>query len=821
MRGNFFCAEFFFILSHSKPLATHLAALSALFLVVPSKSTFLVIFTFFIFKGLNRMTSRVLRVLTVLCAFVAISTSTTLTPSLLAQTDTSTASRINFDDLTADADKPLFLRYGIFGGHNWNWHDANFTDFQPFPSCCGTFYGFSEANLRWYAGALFETPFQMPQIQNRLGFAMRLSYTDYGVRLSKTEQLLAITRANRAEEVPIEFSKNITLQAIALEPMLTYRPLDALSIYLGIRANYYFNARFSSIERLATDTVNFLLPSGRVSSTRNPIDTTIPSLNPLNLAAVAGLSYEIPLDANGKWMIAPEAFFMFGALPLGALSSPTSSPLVRRVQLSPREGDKTEGPGTWTFNNLRAGLSLRYSPYRTIRPELTPALQETIKQIKKLDSAITVERQQNAKRLQQVDSINKAITAKVAELKKVGISVSITKVVGVDADGREIPNPKLVVEQFRKSLTQPILPTVFFEENSFTLPTRYRRLKAADRGSFKLAELGGKGNLDVYRQILNVIGKRMEENPAAVLFLTGCNANVGPEAGNQKLSEQRAQTISDYLQDVWKIPAKRMIIQKRDLPENPASSADANGAAENRRVDLSSNLPEIFAPVVSDQVARIPNPPTLRFGIEINAGAGLKQWNLEATQFNDDESVTLREFSGTGKYDPQIDWKLDQEPATVPPSGQDMTVQLTMTDINNKNADAPLVSVPVEQINVQKKELDAKGDKRIDVYDILGFAGGMNPSLDEINTKTLNDLKAKLKPDASIFISAYTDNTGDAAQNKDLAKKRADFVAKTLGVSNAKITAVGPTTLHENQSPDGRMYNRLVRVEVQTPISGK
>ncbi len=773
------------------------------------------------------MTSRVLRVLTVLCALVAISTTTTRTPSLFAQTDTSTTSRINFDDLTADADKPLFLRYGIFGGHNWNWHDANFTYFQPFPTCCGTFYGFSEQNLRWYAGALFETPFQMPQIQNRLGLALRLSYTDYGVRLSKTEQLLAITRANRAEEVPIEHSKDITLQAIAFEPMLTYRPLDALSIYLGLRANYYFNGQFSSVERLATDTVNFYdEKTGRVSSTRNSTTgNIIASLNPLNLAAVAGISYEIPLDANGKWMIVPEAFFMFGALPLGALSTPVSptrdtiTNLVRVVQTSP--GTNTRSVGSWTFNNLRAGLSLRYSPYRTIRPELTPALQETIKQIKKLDSAITVERQQNAKRLQQVDSINKAITAKVAELKKVGISVSITKVVGVDADGREIPNPKLVVEQFRKSLTQPILPTVFFEENSFTLPTRYRRLKAADRGSFKLADLGGKGNLDVYRQILNVVGKRMEENPAAVLFLTGCNANVGPEAGNQKLSEQRAQAISDYLQDVWKIPAKRVIIQKRDLPESPANSADANGAAENRRVDISSNLPEIFAPVVSDQIARIPNPPTLRFGIEINAGAGLKQWNVEATQFNDDESVTLKEFSGTNKYDPQLDWKLDQEPATVPPSGQDMTVQLTMTDINNKNADAPLVSVPVEQINVQKKELDAKGDKRIDVYDILGFGGGMNPSVDETNTKTLTDLKAKLKPEANVFISAYTDNTGDAAQNKQLAQKRADFVAKALGTTKAKITAVGPTTIHENQSPDGRMYNRLVRIEVQTPTSGK
>jgi outer membrane protein OmpA-like peptidoglycan-associated protein len=738
-------------------------------------------------------------------------------PLVFAQTDT-TKSNINFDDLTADADKPLFLRYGIFGGNNWNWHDANFTDFANLPTCCGTFYGPTLGTLpRWYAGVLFETPFNMPQLQNRLGLGLRLSYTDYGVRLARTEDLLAQTRSGQAQPVPIEHSKTITLNAIAFEPMLNYRVLDGLTISLGLRANYYFQRGVSYVETMATDTTNFLLPDGRASSTRNRITVdSIPQSNPLNLALIGGISYEIPLDANGKWLIAPEAFFMFGALPLGQLSTPANN-LVRRVQLSPEPGNSETSVGSWTFNNLRAGLSLRYSPYRTIRPELTPALQETIKQIKKLDSAITVERQQNAKRLQQVDSINKAITAKVAELKKVGISVNISKVVGVDASGKEIPNPKLVVEQFRKSLTQPILPAVFFDENSFTPASRYRRLRAADRGTFKLADVGGKGNLDAYRQILNVVGKRMEENPAAVLFLTGCNANVGPEAGNQKLSEQRAQAISDYLQDVWKIPAKRLIIQKRDLPENPSNSADATGAAENRRVEMSSNLPEIFAPLKTDQVARIPNPPTIRFGIEINAGAGLKQWALEASQFNDDESVTLKEFQGTNNNPPEVDWKLDLEPNSVPSSGQDITVQLSMTDINNKTGDAPLVSIPVEQINVQKKELDGKADIKIDVIDVVGFTGGATPQLDEVNTKTLNDLKATLKPNASVFINAYTDNNGDAAQNKQLAQKRAEFVAKTLGVTNAKINAVGPTTIHDNSQPEGRMYNRLVRIEVQTP----
>jgi outer membrane protein OmpA-like peptidoglycan-associated protein/opacity protein-like surface antigen len=773
------------------------------------------------------MTSRLTSFLSVLLAVVVLQGAQTLAPTLLrAQSDTSTTSRINFDDLTADADKPLFLRYGIFGGINWNYHVARFADFEKTLTCCSQNYG-ETVSMLYHAGLLFEAP-----IQNRFGASLRLSYTQMGVDFRRIDQLYAAT-PNGAQDVDIAHENKITLGLLGIEPYLTYRVLDGLTLYAGLRTGLFLQNQFNYIERMAdtdpNNLVNFLLRIDTIRtittplrdsiirpigvSTRNATSGTIPALNQFNLSLMGGISYEIPLNATGTWLLAPEVFFSY------ALTQPANN-LEARTFTSGNTRDSNrviKSVGDWAVNNLRVSLSLRYSPFRTIRPELTPALQETIKQIKKLDSAITVERVQNAKRLQQVDSINKAITVKVAELKKVGISVNISKIVGIDADGREIPKPKLVIEQFRKSITQPLLSAIFFEENSFTFPSRYRRLKAAERGVFKIADVGGKSNLEVYRQLLNVVGKRMEDNAAAVLFLTGCNANVGPEVGNQKLSEQRAQAISDYLQDVWKIPAKRIIIQKRDLPENPANSADANGAAENRRVDMSSNLPEIFAPFKTDQIARIPNPPTIRFGLEINAGAGLKQWNLEVTQFADDESVTLKEFNGTSTYQPEVDWKLDLEPNSVPVSGQDLTVQLGMTDISNKNGDAPLASIPVEQINVQKKELDGKADKRIDLYDIIGFTGGANPVLDEINQKTLTDLKAVLKPNATVVINAYSENVGDAAQNKQLAQKRADVVAKILGVANAKINAIGPTTMHDNQAAEGRIYNRLVRVEVQTP----
>ncbi|MBD1209981.1 MAG: OmpA family protein [Ignavibacteria bacterium] len=748
-------------------------------------------------------------------------------PAPASADTTSSGLGFNFDEMMADADKPLYIRYGLFGGATWSQHLAIFSQFAGVDNTATVFGQIIASSPTYFFGGLVEYP-----IVGRLGVALRASYTAIGTKMFSNERILGVNNT------PINLQHEINISNLALvsgEPYITYRPLDALTLYAGVRLGYMVNDSVKFVERMIDSaSFRFKLDDGSFSTQRNGFVGKIPNVNSLNIGLTGGISYEIPLDPNGKWLAAVEAFYTLGLnqvanrlsarTPKSTFNGVSANNPVETKDLATDRDPLSESwtrdtlAGSWSVNSIRAGVSLRYSPFRTIRPELTPSMQETFKQIKKIDSAIAQERIQNKKRLAQVDSINTAIAKKVEELKKVGISVNITKVVGIDESGKEIPGKaKLIVEQFRKSVTQPILPAIFFDEGSFTIPSKYRRLKAADRGTFKMGDLAGKSNYEIYRHTLNIVGKRMEENPAAVLFVTGCNSNSGSEQGNQKISEQRAQAVSDYLQDVWKVQAKRIIIQKRDLPENPSNSAEPTGAAENRRVDLSSTLPELLAPVVSDVIAKIPNPPTIRFGLEINAGAGLKQWNFETTQFQDDEVATVFQRTGTNTYPTQLDWNLAQEANTVPSSGQDLTVQLSMTDINNKTGDAPLTAIPVEQINVQKKELEGKGDKRIDWFDIIGFTGGANPALDEVNQKTIDAIKAKLKPDAVVTINAYTDNTGDAAQNKQLAQKRAEFIAKSLGTPNAKINAVGPTTLHDNNNPEGRMYNRLVRVELITP----
>jgi outer membrane protein OmpA-like peptidoglycan-associated protein len=762
---------------------------------------------------------------------------------------------ISFDDLTADSDKPLYMRFGVFGAWSFTFHKLDFASTPECQTCLAQSYQLAPLQPNNFGsvwgsaiggGLLTEIP-----ITGRFGASLRVSYyaqsansnltaeslpaTVPGVTFTAREVLQLAQNTVKFDGSPNNTSLpgsiyhrfNPQLGLLFIEPYLTYRVLDPLAIFVGARIGIPVVRRFNYAEVAGRVTnPQTLQESDQPFNYRDAVTGTATSFRnlrngDLSLASVVvmpsvGFSYEFPLNATGTVLAAIEGFYSYGGL--SKINGNGWSRIASSSERLPNGAPLIDSAGgSWFMeHDVRLSLGVKYSPFRTIRPELSPEFQETIRRAKQLETLFVQEREQNVKRMVRVDSINRVISAKVEELKKIGISVNLAKLVGVDADGREIPKPKLTIEQFRTQTVQPLLAQIYFDDNSAVLPSRYRRVRAAERASFKISDFAGKANIEVYRHILNIVGKRMTDNAPSVLFINGCNSGQGTEKDNLKLSEQRAVAISDYLQDVWKIPAKRLIIQKQNVPDKPASGGET-GNAENRRVEMSSNVPEIFDPVRTDQVMRIADPPVLRFGLEINAGAGLKQWDMEINQFVENESVSLKTFSGGAKYEPTVDWKLNEEQSTMPVSNQDLSVQLTMTDVNNKNADAPIQSVPVTQIAVERKEVEGKPDKRIDTYDIIGFDFGTNTvTLDESAQKLLETIKKSLKPNSRITATGYTDTTGDAAKNKALATSRAEFIARALSGS-ARAVGVGPTTVNDNALPEGRAYNRYVRVVVETP----
>ena len=78
-------------------------------------------------------------------------------------------------------------------------------------------------------------------------------------------------------------------------------------------------------------------------------------------------------------------------------------------------------------------------------------------------------------------------------------------------------------------------------------------------------------------------------------------------------------------------------------------------------------------------------------------------------------------------------------------------------------------------------------------FDNVNFKIGSATELEPGSEGQIQNLASILKayPDAKIKIGGYTDMTGDAAQNKDLSQKRADFIKSELGKLGVAAQVVG------------------------------
>ena len=223
--------------------------------------------------------------------------------------------------------------------------------------------------------------------------------------------------------------------------------------------------------------------------------------------------------------------------------------------------------------------------------------------------------------------------------------------VGVQ-DGEEVDAVQMSVEEFLENRTVPVLPYVFFADNSSNIPARYHRLSDSEMEAFDPNDLHHVGVLEGHHHLLNVIGHRMRLDPGETITLVGCNSGVGAEEGNRGLSEERAKSVRDYLNDVWDIDESRMKIVARDLPETPSNQEVQDGIEENRRVEIVSSGSSILAPVATTDTLRVTNPPSLRFYPGTTTDRPVEAWTIIASQDGRD----LKTFSGSGAPPRTVDW---------------------------------------------------------------------------------------------------------------------------------------------------------------------
>ncbi len=411
------------------------------------------------------------------------------------------------------------------------------------------------------------------------------------------------------------------------------------------------------------------------------------------------------------------------------------------------------------------------------------------------------------------DSIRRSLAKELTETKKKVFVASVTAITGAQEDGKDLGAVKeLRVEQFSMTSSKPLLPIIFFNDNSSVLPDRYKRIRSSDRENFALPSNPNASTLEVYATVLNIIGKRLIQNPTAKLVLTGCNADAGDEKGNTKLSAARAEAVSGYLQDVWKIQGKRIDVRQRNLPERSSAAVTPNGMAENRRVEIASETPEILAPMTYEYTGKIAAPSALNFALEITTGVGLKQWEFEIQQLSGAAGTTLKDTSGGAIYPQRLTWRLNDEPATIPTSNDPIAARLSAYDVNNaQSPDAPVISLPVKQYTLEQKRREGRPDIIIRNIELLAGTSSsdaqtMSTSAKDVAAKFASTLPAQAK------LSAAFSHTKNESGTPSWASAMGEAIKLP-----ANALRSGKTVTFDTTFPEARFYARSLNVRVETP----
>ena len=674
--------------------------------------------------------------------------------------------------------------YGIFGDFSLNEHSANFQGLPGVPSCCPRYETGNGT------GPAFGGIYQLP-LTELFDLELRAAYRSLSGTLSATE---ATTVLHNGVPAQGSFQHTLTtgLSTVGIEPMVGMKIIGDLHLNLGLGAGILLSKTYAQHEEIVQPDGGgtFLDSNGNDthSRIRNNLSGTIPNASALQLAALGGISYPLPLTASHTAFLVPEFLYSFGLT-------------------------KIASDLTWNVNSLRFGLALMFSPAAPAIKERQEKI-DTIRLIRKGVVAETIVRGKEERTEEPnerdgisylTENIHRTDTLLVPKPTTTNATISA---VGVTANGEELPVVRMTVEEFSSTIMTPMLHYIFFDENSSEIPGRYKRLSNVD--TFTIRHIHSPEKLETYHHILNIVGRRLTDNPSSTITLTGCNEDIRKEKGNLELSRKRAESVRQYLTDAWHISGNRIKTEARNLSAKAANSETPDGSEENRRVEISSSDPNILFPVISDDTLRKANPPSLRFKPVVSSDEPVASWNVEAKQYEN----TLKIFRGNGDVPQVLDWKF--ESSSMPRFSGNINYELLVNQSGHASA-VVTHSIPVEQITIRKKREERRGDTVINRFSLILFEVGSS-EITASNAPVVKLIKDYIKPNSNVSVTGYTDRLGDAVYNQQLSENRAKKISSALGAKNISSKGVGQADLYDSSLPEGRLYTRTVDVVIETPV---
>lgn len=368
--------------------------------------------------------------------------------------------------------------------------------------------------------------------------------------------------------------------------------------------------------------------------------------------------------------------------------------------------------------------------------------------------------------------------------------------------------------------TFPLRNYIFFEEGSTAIPNRYVKLNKEkalqfDTESLRDAEFkdqsGRSGRqMNVYYNILNILGDRMRQNPAAQISLIGASAGNGAALG-----KEYAESVKRYLVEVFGIQSTRIATEGRDQPINASESPGGVNflpllRAGDRRVEIVSKSVDLMTPLQIIAVKDNPMDSRVLFTSKSEKQQPLKSWNVKLT---DENGVTQNFGPYTGEQESVLG-------NTILGNRSNGTYKVVMSGQTREGAE---VKKETTLNLVRSPELAEEESLR---YSILF-------DFDKSNTvatyeKFLTEVVApRIDDNSKVIIHGHTDIIGSEEYNMKLSEQRAGETERILSKAvkssgknsvNFETHAFGMDTNKapfENKLPEERFYNRTVTIDIE------
>lgn len=689
-------------------------------------------------------------------------------------------------------DKPVWY-WGTYAGVNINSHNANFRELQGYPNCCLQFE--NGTGLGYAMGGLLQIP-----LNNSLYAGLRLGIHNPSGTLFSNENIgfQFIRNPNAPFDtigapITVEHSIVANLLQIHIQPSLLYQISNSLFLSASLGAYYSVNADFDQKETLISPSNATFLDGKRI---RNEANGTIPEYSQILLSGDIGISYDIPVSKH--MFISP---YLSYHLPFTSLSTLE-----------------------WKVNTLQLGLSLKHGVLPT-KEKLY--IKDTIYQRDTITNQIS-----------GISNIQHRIDHKSTEIKEKVLDDSIVQTTyisesyikeipiikakktlslslqtsGIDKKGNRTKDPTIQIEEIETTETFPLLPYVFFNEGEFELSSTAQHLINRNESKMFSENKVFSSTLDFYKDMLNIIGFRMQSEKGSILIIGNNNAS-GKDA-LEGISEKRANEVANYLHNTWSIPNSRLNKVSGNLPKKPSSNTNPLGQAENSRVEIESNSLSLIKPIIKQTVEMSANPPSLEINPIETSSESLASWDISIEQ----NGTVFQKYKGTGKItnQPYI-WDIPVNKSII--TEEPIKVKLHAIDTNG-NEQTIEKDITLQQLTIKKKREEFKDDKKIDRFSLLLFDHN-SAELDKNNVDIVNNIKSFIKPLSKVIITGYADITGEKLYNQELARKRCLEVQKKLDIpdSRTEIIPMGSNILlYNNDSPQGRSYSRTVQIQIETPI---